>query len=556
MKKTYGFLVVATLVSGLTYGQNGTNLVIRTPVTATPGLYNTLLGIGTGLSITTNGDDNTVVGYQAGNKLTSGYDNTYVGYQAGFSNNTGLSNTFLGHSSGYSNLTGSSNVFIGKEAGKSNTQGTTNVFVGAGAGSDNKSGNNNVFLGMNTGVTNETGDNNTFLGRAAGYYNLSASNNIAVGYQAGYNMSTGGNNIMIGVQAGNKTSLGTNNVFAGYQAGFNNISGGSNLFLGAYAGASSNGSYNLFIGNSSGQLTTSGAGNTFIGNGSGYANGTGSNNTYIGNGAGFTGNAAGQSNTFIGQNAGVSSGAVVNNATAIGAGAQVSADNSIVLGAPSPIWKVGIGNTAPNNKLEITHGTNGQSGLRFTNLKSTDAASLTNQTKVLSVNSSGDVILVSTNGSTREGVADSFWQRKGSFLQSTQNDAVIIGNNVARTPSGYKLFVEEGILTEKVKVAIKNSSEWSDYVFDDTYQLKGLSEVERYVKANRHLPGVPSATDVVKQGIDVAKMDATLLAKIEELTLYSIKLEKDNREQKAINQQQQAQLDELKQLVRQLLEKK
>ena len=71
------------------------------------------------------------------------------------------------------------------------------------------------------------------------------------------------------------------------------------------------------------------------------------------------------------------------NATALGYGAQVSQSNSLILGAGA---NVGIGTTAPANKLEITQGTAGNSGLRLTNLTSAMPASVLNQTKFLSVN--------------------------------------------------------------------------------------------------------------------------------------------------------------------------
>lgn len=105
------------------------------------------------------------------------------------------------------------------------------------------------------------------------------------------------------------------------------------------------------------------------------------------------------------------------------------------------------------------------------------------------------------------------------------NNGVVIGN--VPTRPGYQLFVEQGILTEKVKVAIKTTSDWSDYVFAPEYKLKSLNEVESFVTENKHLPGVPSAAEVVDQGLDLAKMDAKLLEKIEELTLYTIQQEKD-----------------------------
>ena len=70
-----------------------------------------------------------------------------------------------------------------------------------------------------------------------------------------------------------------------------------------------------------------------------------------------------------------------------------------------------------------------------------------------------------------------------------------------------------------------------DYVFNKNYKLMPLNKVADYVKENKHLPDVPSAADVKKEGIDLGSMDAKLLKKIEELTLYVI--------------QQQKQIDEL-----------
>jgi hypothetical protein len=105
----------------------------------------------------------------------------------------------------------------------------------------------------------------------------------------------------------------------------------------------------------------------------------------------------------------------------------------------------------------------------------------------------------------------------------------LIENNLV-TPAGtdYKLFVKDGILTEKLKVA--NSEDyinWSDFVFDNDYKLMSLGNLESYIKRNKHLPEIPTAKEVAKDGIDVAAMDAKLLQKIEELTLYVIELKKE-----------------------------
>ena len=63
-------------------------------------------------------------------------------------------------------------------------------------------------------------------------------------------------------------------------------------------------------------------------------------------------------------------------------------------------------------------------------------------------------------------------------------------------------------------------------MFKDDYRLMPLAEVEAYIQKNRHLPDLPSEAEIKASGIDVAQMNALLLKKIEELTLYVIELEK------------------------------
>ncbi len=89
----------------------------------------------------------------------------------------------------------------------------------------------------------------------------------------------------------------------------------------------------------------------------------------------------------------------------------------------------------------------------------------------------------------------------------------------------YKLAVNGKIGAKSIKVEI-GSGAWSDYVFDTNYKLKTIKELESFILKNQHLPNVPSACEVENNGIDMATMDATLLAKIEELSLYIIELSK------------------------------
>jgi len=86
---------------------------------------------------------------------------------------------------------------------------------------------------------------------------------------------------------------------------------------------------------------------------------------------------------------------------------------------------------------------------------------------------------------------------------------------------GYKLAVDGAILTEKVKV-VSDAIQWQDYVFYPDYQLMPLAELKKYITENNKLPDIPSESEVKANGIELAEMNALLLKKIEELTLYII----------------------------------
>lgn len=112
------------------------------------------------------------------------------------------------------------------------------------------------------------------------------------------------------------------------------------------------------------------------------------------------------------------------------------------------------------------------------------------------------------------------------FSINSYQGKVKIGN-VNELVDGYRLFVEEGILSEKVKVAIKNSEDWFDNVFTPSYKRMDLQDLESFVKKYKHLPDVPSTETVLKEGIDLGKMNGILLKKIEELTLDVIDIKKE-----------------------------
>jgi hypothetical protein len=122
---------------------------------------------------------------------------------------------------------------------------------------------------------------------------------------------------------------------------------------------------------------------------------------------------------------------------------------------------------------------------------------------------------------------------KEYFSIDSYEGRVKIGD-VSTQVDGYKLYVEQGILTEKVKVAVKTSKDWYDQVFDKDYSLMPLNKLDEYIKANKHLPGIQTTEQVMAEGLDLGKMNALLLKKIEELTLYTIELKKELDETKKL----------------------
>lgn len=130
-------------------------------------------------------------------------------------------------------------------------------------------------------------------------------------------------------------------------------------------------------------------------------------------------------------------------------------------------------------------------------------------------------IMFYNGGVTIGGFANGTWTDLPDGSLVVKNDLAI---GVNTPPSGYKLAVGGNAIMEEVRVEL--IANWPDYVFEENYDLRPIEEVETFVKENGHLPEIPSAADVKENGIALGEMDAKLLEKIEELTLYVIELNK------------------------------
>ncbi len=321
-----------------------------------------------------------------------------------------------------------------------------------------------------------TGNQNTAVGyRSMQDYGSTAS--TAIGEFSMYHWVSGNYNVAVGLDALRGTGTGAGNIGIGRTAigSTGTVSGNYNMAIGyAPLTALTSGSYNIVLGYASGANLTTGSSNILIGQSVAASSATVSNELNIGN-------------WIYGTNG-----------------------------------SIGIGAASPGNKLEITHGTSGNSGLRFTNLTSSSTAA-TSSGKVLSVNSSGDVVL-------EQAPTSSYWSVSGfdaNTIINNNSGPVFIGNatGITSLSSGYKLYVSDGIVAERVKVRLKTAA-WPDYVFSDDYTLQPLSEIEKYIRQNKHLPGIISAEEVKKEGIEIGETNAALLKKIEELTLYMINADK------------------------------
>lgn len=125
-------------------------------------------------------------------------------------------------------------------------------------------------------------------------------------------------------------------------------------------------------------------------------------------------------------------------------------------------------------------------------------------------------------------IPPSHWQLSNGTLHNTTGNFAIGSTDT----KGYKLAVGGQAVAEKIRV-IKQEN-WADYVFEPEYALPGLPEVEKHIQEFGHLQNVPSAKHITENGYDLSDMDAVLLEKIEQLTLYLIAQDKKITELQAV----------------------
>ncbi|HRE68575.1 MAG TPA: hypothetical protein PLM56_12925 [Cyclobacteriaceae bacterium] len=495
---------------------------------------------------------------------------------------------------------GSQNTSVGVNAGNFIT-GTQNTFLGynAGGASGNSAG-YSTMLGSQSGQQSTSGGYNTFMGYQSGYSSTSSSHNVMIGVEAGYAITTTQYNTLIGVQAG-RNATGNNNLMLGYQSG-QHSTGSYNVFLGPSAGKNETASNKLYIDNSDtatpliyGDFSLNRVGinalpSSYTLNIGGTLNATG---IFV-NGAPFAGSSQW---TTQGPNIYYSTGNIgVGTNTPL---SRLHLDYTSTNTNFTSITNADVGllikntNTTNNNfnvvsledaygfaigqfgTVTTNHGTHtgrlffaarGASGMvqrlivedaktTINNTLYTPGILLESATPTIQMQAGANYIQIANSSSAPSGlksggmlVADSY-----SYANPSANDLIVkgkiaIGTPVTTSTNNYVLAVNGKIGGHDVQIE-RTSNAWPDYVFQEEYQLPALDQVEAFIKTNGHLQGVPSAAEVEANGYSVANLDATLLQKIEELTLYLI-------EQKKISERQQKEIEELREQVQRKKQRK
>lgn len=196
---------------------------------------------------------------------------------------------------------------------------------------------------------------------------------------------------------------------------------------------------------------------------------------------------------------------------------------------------VGIGVTSPSTKLHL--------GNNSVLTIGSDANSTQQQGLVLMRSTSGMPLAFEqgkvwyTTGGIEGNETLNFYGRSVSFLVGPTISAMAIRGSDGNVGIGTanptaKLTVIGTISAKEVKVT---TTGFPDYVFDEDYKLRTLDEVEAHIKEHKHLPGIPSAAEVERDGLALSDISKKQMEKIEELTLYMIELKKQNEELKKSN---------------------
>jgi hypothetical protein len=211
-----------------------------------------------------------------------------------------------------------------------------------------------------------------------------------------------------------------------------------------------------------------------------------------------------------------------------GSALTITSDKNIGIGILTPTVKLQVLNSLNTNKNEVIAsfmrsgtGTGGSSIVRFGYHNTCDFEVNSGHTNIgYRLGNYFDLNIVNNHAGGAHGGIN-FATNSSVKMAINVNGNVGIGTIITGT---HKLAVEGSIGAREIKV---QTTGWSDFVFKKEYNLPTLEEVEKHIAEKGHLENIPSEEEVLKNGINLGEMNAKLLQKIEELTLYMIEMKKD-----------------------------
>lgn len=175
--------------------------------------------------------------------------------------------------------------------------------------------------------------------------------------------------------------------------------------------------------------------------------------------------------------------------------------------------KLYVLNAVGGNGIRIKHGALGGNGIKIATYQDVTA-----------------FVVSKSNNSTSDG-SETF------KVEGDGRTYIGIQRPIATGPHGDAMLAVDGkILAKEIFVNIHNST-WADYVFNKDYKLMPLTEVEKFVSKNHHLPNVPAEKELLEKDLNLAEMQKIQMEKIEELYLYVIQQQKEIEFLKAKNKE-------------------
>lgn len=234
---------------------------------------------------------------------------------------------------------------------------------------------------------------------------------------------------------------------------------------------------------------------------------------------------------------------------------------------------IGIGTTNPTQKLDVqgnilagsTHSTEGINAfaIRYENgslsnwgsLRSSAATYMSFGAKADSNTADG---WLSSNGTLNFSKVAMTMNNEGvRFLSSPAQtiplDAPVTMKELMKISPNGNASLQGKFEAKEIKVTLTPTA---DFVFDESYNLPTLEDVEKHIKDKKHLPEIASAKVMEKEGVNVGEFQIKLLQKIEELTLYSIEQSKQLKEENKVLKSQAEEIKELRKQLQQLLNAK